>query len=382
MTLPFAHSKLRRRDRATLVCAFCLLIAVTLVTFPTISSADGKSKRFQLFTSKNFIAQDTRYSKDGVHFIKKSISLTKDLKESALLRGLLWLAHFVDQEDRFVFVFSDVVVMLAELAREKNFPRVATASALILEDVLKRGAYRLALIFSPDEVGRWEFVSILPYILDSEARKREYYRFYRQQFTFSFEDDLPAYRNALKSRDYDLLGDYLIDYAFLELLKRKHPDFPIGNTKNALSDFTKLLVDLPFPYSYGDDEYYDQNYFVTHIVFAQTLYGAIRPGRTAFDERVHRYLQDHLSVVRYKTGDLDLLGEYLNCLKLYGDSGTKMMLEATTYLLSKQHESGAWGEASDFRGDPYDQFHPTWAVMTGLADMSREEPFVPSKQSR
>ena len=62
---------------------------------------------------------------------------------------------------------------------------------------------------------------------------------------------------------------------------------------------------------------------------------------------------------------MDLLGEYIQCLKIYGFGGEKFIHESEEYLMSKQQKDGSWPPPDD-NDDYYDIFHPVWTSIVAL----------------
>ena len=74
-------------------------------------------------------------------------------------------------------------------------------------------------------------------------------------------------------------------------------------------------------------------------------------------------------MIRHEGKDLDLLAEFVYCFRIYGKADRPDVQEAVTYMLDLQHGDGSWGTDEDFSGTLYQVMHPTWAVLTGLAEM-------------
>ncbi len=70
--------------------------------------------------------------------------------------------------------------------------------------------------------------------------------------------------------------------------------------------------------------------------------------------------------MRSKTDDLDLLGEYVECMKIFGLGGNAEVIESLNYIVSQQNPDGSWVKTKSADKDPYDLFHPTWTSITAL----------------
>jgi hypothetical protein len=80
------------------------------------------------------------------------------------------------------------------------------------------------------------------------------------------------------------------------------------------------------------------------------------------------YIQESFSKV-YNLGYIDLLAEYIQCLKIIQPlikNSTKEISKYEQFLLDQQRSDGSWGNDRSDNGDPYTVFHPTWAVLTAI----------------
>jgi hypothetical protein len=293
----------------------------------------------------------------------------KDRTRRAVLNGLLWAVKFAEDDESFDFVFSSYVLMLRELTLRRDDEFMSGVASELIRDAFSRLAPRLDNAFPAHNSGKWDFISILPFIYQFGVDDGPYLEFYGRQFDM---DHKPAhgetFEHGLETYDYDLLGDYLIDYTFLHFLNVSSPGHGFDLPQDRFEEFVEAVSALPLIHDCESDstDYYNQNYYVTHIVFVVTDYGQVEMKDEALKARMVDYLQGNLETVVSDVGELELMAEFIHCLNMLGygdDEGVSMTIEK---LLDAQHENGSWGTEEDFAGDPYDQLHPTWAVMTAL----------------
>lgn len=306
---------------------------------------------------------------DPVEQIEMKLLHEQDEKKVAVLRGLLWVVEFMEEDKHFDFVFSDYLLFLREFTLDEDDEFTPRIAVRLIGDAFVRAESRLKKVFPASTSGKWDYISIIPFIYQFNVAPGPYLKFYSKRFpekkkrpykkTFSF---------AVKKYDYDLLGDYLIDYSFLHFLNEDYPGHNMSLPKDRFEEFVEHVSTLEFIYDRFSvwDSYHDQNYFITHIVYVATNYGQEEMENEELEKRVLVYLKDNLEFVRYDVGDIDLLAEFAHCLNLLGRGEDPDVQESVDYLFSEQNEDGSWGTETDFKGDFYDQFHPTWAVATAI----------------
>ncbi len=314
----------------------------------------------------------THHNKKVVAKLKKELHMKNIVpKRKAILSGLLWCIRFSDKNSNFDFILSEYLTMLYELTLNKKDAFIKSIATKLIKNAIKRATKRLPKIFSYDRESKWDFISTLPmvHLFANNKNKtlKRFARFYKKKLPKSNKPyylHSPAY--ALKTKNYDLLGDYLIDYAFLDLAYRTHADKKFQLPKNNYAHIEKICRKLDFIYTHKSDHYHDQNYYITHVVYAMTRYGTQSIPKNNFTKKIHAYLQENLSFVLNDVKDIDLIGEFIHCLKIYKQHENKKLKEAIRYLISQQHTDGSWKNPPDKDADPYDIFHPTWTSITAL----------------
>ncbi|TQV88715.1 DUF6895 family protein [Aliikangiella coralliicola] len=306
-------------------------------------------------------------------------ALSHDLphKEAAILSGLHWLLQFIDQDTNFNDVFSDFIILAHELSRTDIRSHQAEIAGQLLKQSLQRGQEHLDLLFPDDEEGRWDFIGLLPIIANSPEFQEPYFKFYQQQYG---ELPISPYRSgdmdfqqAVTNSDYEVIGDYLIDTSFLHYYLKQMSEhasntnilrLPEDNFLMYLKSFESFDYNLDHPVE--SDEFSDLAYLATHVVLVLTNYGEFEISPSLNNSKVNDYIEQTYPLVRHQLSDLDLLAEYLQCLKILNNEDDKKIALAEQFLLSLQRKDGSWGTMSDFNGEPYIVFHPTWAVLTAL----------------
>jgi len=121
----------------------------------------------------------------------------------------------------------------------------------------------------------------------------------------------------------------------------------------------------PWRADLSSDEFYDNVYAVTHVVYTLNDYGRYRlsprwlPGEFAF-------LRSHVGVAVAR-GDADMLGEFLDSLRAFGLTESDPEIRAgVEFLLAGQNADGSWGDPSE--RDIYLRYHPTWNAVAALSD--------------
>ncbi len=301
--------------------------------------------------------------------IELKLLTEEDSVRRSVLKGLAWAVRFVEDDENLDFVFSSYVLMLRELTLREDDEFMSGLASDLIREAFDRIVPRLDNAFPAHNSGKWDFISILPFIYQFDVDDRPFLEFYDRQFTMAH---MPAYsetfEHALETYDYDLLGDYLIDYTFLHFLNVTRPEHGFDLPEDRFDAFIDDVSRLPLIHDCDSDEtdYYNLNYYVTHIVFVVTDYGRVEMKDEALKTLMVDYLQENLETVVNDVEELELMAEFIHCLNMLGHGDSQDVSMTIEKLIEAQHEDGSWGTEEDFAGDPYDQLHPTWAVMTAL----------------
>ena len=300
--------------------------------------------------------------------INSELKKTHPPSHTAILKGLKWSVLFVEKNKNFDYIFSDYLAMLYELTLNHNKPVIQKSAVQLVNIALKRATHRLNKIFPKTLAGKWDYIAILPMIYQSKVPLTPFINFYKDYFPKENKEYYDtSFQDALKTLNYDLLGDYLIDYYFVDWMERKFNHHPFNLPKNRFPKLIKKVTPLKYIHKADSDDYHDQNYYVTHVILVLSQYGKRRlNNNSSLEKKLKAYIDKHYHEVRHEVGDLDLLAEFILCLKIYGEGNNPKIQEGKNYLISLQHSDGSWGTEEDKKGDPYDIFHPTWAVITTL----------------
>ncbi|MCW8998466.1 MAG: hypothetical protein OQK04_07105, partial [Kangiellaceae bacterium] len=216
-----------------------------------------------------------KYNQQTENLIRQFIQQTEDPKEKAILGGLHWLLGFIDKEENFEAVFSDFVILSAELARTSKRPLQRRAARQLLNNTLARGAKQLPQLFPANTDGLWDFIGVLQVVWASDNHRGLYVDFYRDQFSnvekAAYSSEL-LFSESITKRDYEIIGDYLIDTSFLYYFTQKNPDSKILLPPEQFDTYLDQLVafDYDSTLHYYSDEFSDLAYLATHIVLVLT----------------------------------------------------------------------------------------------------------------
>jgi hypothetical protein len=257
--------------------------------------------------------------------------------------------------------------MLDELTVTGLHPALERIVHGLIVQEFARAVPRLPELFPADADGYVDFISILPVAYHHKVPIGPLKRFADRQFAgIAPPDRLQEFRQAAKERDYDALTTLIVEATFIDLAVRMGASADFRLPPNSYQTFLEESAEIPFVHAFGNDVYRDQNYYATHLVLALDHYGYNPLPVSAASDHVFRYLSGHYHVVRHRVDDLDLLCEYLYCLKKFAWDDGGSVAEGERHVLSLQNADGSWGTADDFNGDPYDQLHPTWTAITLL----------------
>ncbi len=348
-------------------------IGITLFTILLITTGDPYHKYRESSDSVLAIKPLTlKYNQSTEELIRDSFGVTKDKKEKSILAGLHWLLGFINKEENFQDVFTDFVILAAELARTDVRPMQKVAAQQLLQDTLTRGAEQLPNLFPADEEGLWDFLGILQIVYASEIHRSIYISFYQKHFSNldkkAYTSGEHPFEEAVQVHNYEVIGDYLIDTSFLHYFIQKYPDnklhLPPDEFESYLHQFNQFEYDISL--EYDSNAFSDIAYLATHVVLVLTNYGENLIYTGVNRQKVERYLNETYTIVSNQLGDIDLFAEYLQCIKILYQSNDFRIAETEQFLLSLQRKKGSWGSKQYFIQDPYTRFHPTWAVLTGL----------------
>ncbi|HEC11770.1 MAG TPA: hypothetical protein ENI80_00710 [Acidiferrobacteraceae bacterium] len=298
--------------------------------------------------------------------------LKPDSREYAILSGLQWVLVLVDDDSRFEYIASDYLLMLEELETASRNSAMGGYVEALSRQALSRLAGRLATVFPITEPARHQFIAILPYVYKYGVEVDKFVGYYRLGLgQLPLVEEKSNFDNAVKSKDYSTLTDIIINVYYQDRLHKRFPKNTLGIdlalSQGQLNRYLAKLATLDFAYDYTiADKYSLQNYYVTHLIFVMSDFGRHAPIKNGLSQRLEEYLLTHFDAVRNIVNDRDLLAEFIHCLKILGHDKLPKLRGAERYLLGLQDKQGSWTSPYYQSGDAYDQFHPTWTVLTAL----------------
>ncbi len=288
-------------------------------------------------------------------------------KEESVRRGMQWMRDFNCNRRKFDYICSDYTVMLNELTLQGG--RIGRIAESDLQVVFARTACRLPLIFESNAYGAWDFLSFLYTFQRHSFPRKPFYDHFRSKLAKHFKNiPVEVFANAVKNNEYVKLGDILIDACFVHWLNKDYPGVFPELPEDLYPQYWELAKKGKFIYDDKADivVFFDQHYYVTHLVYVQTNYGVHPFPEGDFKEKIINYIKKHYEYARYKEKDLDLTAEFIHCLTMLGHGDCEQVKDGVKFLLANQHANGSWGTKEDLASDPYVQCHSTWAVVVAL----------------
>ena len=133
--------------------------------------------------------------------------------------------------------------------------------------------------------------------------------------------------------------------------------------------FINVLKHLPEfrPYKGHDmlewEDYFDQCYMITHVIFVLSNWGELSLDQNMFPHE-YFFIIRNLPVHMY-TGDIHLVSEFLECLRIFGTpDSSELIQKGITLLLENQNVNGSWD--SNKGTDAYTQYHATMCACQAM----------------
>jgi hypothetical protein len=292
----------------------------------------------------------------------------KDMEKTrtAVIKGLLWLLDFVQDHGNFTFIFTNYIPMLYEVSVINDDRTIKNIARRLIKNDSLRGGAHLHDIFDKDNIQ--DIILMIGILERINAPADKYIDYYNKNlWAYDGEKCRREFYGAVRAMDYDKLTDVICDYSHFRFAYKSKKNTLLRLPKDYRGEFLKKCAALPFKHAADDESgYHDQNYYATHVVFFITGYGEYRAPDTALTRKLRKYLSDNLRFVRTQADDLDLVGEYVECLKIFGFGGREEVRESINYIVSRQNPDGSWVKNDGKEKDPYDFFHPSWTSITAL----------------
>ncbi len=307
------------------------------------------------------------YNREEIRILREELDHTwLNAQRISVIKGLLWLLDFVQDNDNFIFIFHNYIPMLYEVSVIHNDSVIRDIVRKVIKNEGLRGAGHAERIFTKDnEQDIILMIGILERVNAPTGKYIEYFNKYLSGY--NGEKCRDEFYSAAKSLNYDKLTDSICDYSHFRFAYKRGMQKSLRLPKDYQDEFLRTCESLPFKYTAADEDgYKDQNYYATHLVFVMTGYGEYPVNDTALARKLRKYILDNFPTVRTRVHDLDLLGEYVECMKIFGLGHRTEVREAVEYLVARQNSDGSWVKNRGKDDDPYDLFHPSWTSITAI----------------
>ncbi len=321
----------------------------------TYSNADGIKHR-----NKRLLEQ-----------FEKALSDCTDFRICAALKGMIWLVRQMRSTAAYYSFFVEYLWMFYEFRLSKSHPLIVDLSTKLLMLEIDGAQFRLKKMFKPTIEDKWRFISLIPILFEVQSAPPEYAKFYREFFPRSLRYCDASFNDHKSIDDFDGMVDVLMDYCFLEMAHRgngqlrlfKLPRPRFAEYWRAVKQFELRHLEESVT---NDDEQFDLDYQVTHLVMCRYGYGsrALAPA-SGFDRQIAEYLARHEDRILQESDDLDLIAEWSYCY-LEMNIRENWVRKAIDRILETQNADGSWGTRYELRQNMYDRCHQTWNAVTAL----------------
>jgi hypothetical protein len=119
----------------------------------------------------------------------------------------------------------------------------------------------------------------------------------------------------------------------------------------------------------GKDSYVHQCYFITHLIFVMSRWGAVRLSPSPLFVEEYLFLLFNMEVV-IQLGDAELVGEFLHSLHIFGVKSTHWVMQKGYYYLLRNEGVGRMrGNWAASTAEFYARYHTAFCGIIGIAEL-------------
>ncbi|MCH8277756.1 MAG: SET domain-containing protein-lysine N-methyltransferase [Proteobacteria bacterium] len=303
--------------------------------------------------------------------LAKELDNCTDTRVRAVLRGMAWLLRKMSSVGAYYSFFVGYLWMFYEFRLSKCNPAVVDIATKVLELELDGAQLRLEKMFKPSLEEKWRFISLIPILSAVRADAQEYAKFYRSFFPRSLKHCDVTFNEHMQFADFEGMIEVLMDYCFIEMARHDNRHLRLFRLPGSrFSQYWRVIrrydVRVLESCVTNDDEQFELDYQITHLVMCRLGYGSrVLARATKFDSQLTAYLVRHETRILDDSDDLDLIAELAYCYLVWNtqESWVKKSIDR---ILVTQNANGAWGTKEEMHLDMYDRMHATWTAVTAL----------------
>lgn len=319
-----------------------------------------------------FVTDGIKHRNDALlDEIAKELDKCTDTKVCAVLRGMAWLLEQMSSVGAYYAFFVGYLWMFYEFRLSRCHPIIVDLATRVLELELDGAQFRLEKMFKPDIDDKWCFISLIPMLSEVQADAHEYAKFYRSYFPRSLKYFDVAFNEHLQLDDFEGMVEVLMDHCFIEMARQGNRNLRLFRLpESRFSQYWQVIrrYDVRALESSvtNDDEQFELDYQITHLVMCRLGYGSrVLARATKFDTQLTDYLMRHESRILEEADDLDLVAEFAYCYSVLNTQEIWVQ-KAIDRILGVQNADGSWGTKEELRLDMYNRMHATWTAVTAL----------------
>ena len=300
-------------------------------------------------------------------------------RKGAVLKGIQFIFKLAQDKENFDYFGNDIIQCFYDIAKVTGEP-IRSQSLMFLEQVGNRWKDELtAEGWKEDKDGKPTVQEIINVVIGMYCLERiaishkfkkevmECVSIYNATDYYGWDPDtenaptektqLPTEKRQLKS-PYRIMSNALI-----------HSFFAYKAGVVLGTSFVNVLKHLPEfrPYKGHDmlewEDYFDQCYMITHVIFVLSNWGELSLDQNMFPHE-YFFIIRNLPIHMY-TGDIHLVSEFLECLRIFGTPDSSDLIQkGITLLLENQNVDGSWD--SNKGTDAYTQYHATMCACQAM----------------